>query len=91
MIELTPSQRNYLTHMLGADKDIAPRDRGYRNRFCATIGDPADKDLTEMVGMGLVVRGAVINDGHSVFYHATEAGMDAVGLTKRQKKNAMGE
>lgn len=88
-MKLTDKQRNYLSHMLGAQSHVSKSQWGYRNRFCAGVGSDDEGDLKVLAEMGLVTRGAEINGGQNVMYHATEAGMDAIGLTAKQKKNAM--
>jgi hypothetical protein len=84
----TTEQRSYLTHMLGAESHINKKSWGYRNHYCASVGGKDERDLTELEGMGLVRRGFTINDGKSVYFFATEKGMDAAGLTAKQKKRA---
>ena len=90
-IELTQSQREALIHMLGMGKHIHVASRGYRNQYCASVGGEDEKQLTAMAELGLVRRGGTINEGTSVYFFATEAGMDAIGMTKTQKKRAMGD
>ena len=86
---ITTADRLYLTHMLGAESHIPKKQWGFRNYYCAGVGTDDESNLTAMVKAGLVVRGRTINDGDSVYFHATVAGMDAIGLTKAQKANAM--
>lgn len=86
---VTDEQRENLIHMLGVGNHIAKSQRGYRNYFCAGIGCTDEAQMMEMERLGLVRRGHKINDGQDVFYHATEAGMDAIGMTPAQKKRAM--
>lgn len=85
---LTREQRSYLTYMLGAELHIEKSRWGYRNYYCAGVGEKDEHDLMEMAELGLVRRGHVINDGESVYFFATEQGMDAIGLTAKQKQNA---
>lgn len=87
-MEISAEQRSYLTHMLGAESHIAKRLWGYRNYYCAQVGGKDDSDLTDMAVLGLVRRGHTINDGAHVYFFATEQGMDAIGLTPKQKQNA---
>lgn len=89
MTEITKEQREYLTHMLGMGKHTAKSLRGYRNRFCAGVGGKDEAALTVMADAGLVERGRTINDGASVYFYATEAGMDAIGMSKAEKRRAM--
>ncbi len=90
-MQLTKEQRDYLTHMLGAERHVATSRWGYRNYYCAGVGGQDERDLMALVDLGLVRRGHVINGGESVYFFATEQGMDAVGLTDAQKRNAQGE
>lgn len=86
---LTKEQREYLTHMLGAERHIPKPTWGFRNYFCAGVGTNDEAELMKMAELGLVRRGRTINDGDSVYFHATETGMDAIGLKPAQKKRAM--
>lgn len=89
MAELSQRERAYLAYMLGIEPHVSKKKWGFRNRYCATIGGSEESHLTAMANAGLVVRGREINAGASVFFHVTEAGMDAIGLTSAQKKRAM--
>lgn len=89
MPELTKKQTEDLHHMLCAVSNVKKSNWGYRNHYCAGVGSEDEASFTEMEKAGLVARGRVINDGDSVFFHATEAGMDAIGLKPAQKKRAM--
>lgn len=89
MSELTKKQAEDLHHMLGAVSNVKKSNWGYRNHYCAGVGSEDEVSFTEMEKAGLVTRGRVINDGDSVFFYATEAGMDAIGLKPAQKKRAM--
>lgn len=89
MTELTKKQRDYLTHMLGAESHISKRYWGYRNYYCAEVGGKEESDWNEMAMVGLVRRGFTINEGASVYFFATAAGMDAIGLKPAQKRRAL--
>lgn len=88
---ITKAQRDYLTHMLGAESHIKKSQWGFRNYYCAGVGCNDERDLMAMAELGLVRRGRTINDGDSVYFIATEKGMDAIGLSKKQKANATEE
>jgi hypothetical protein len=87
-MEITAEQRSYLTHMLGAESHIRKSNWGYRNYYCAEVGGKDERNLAEMATLGLVRRGHTINEGTDVYFFATEQGMDAIGLTAKQKANA---
>ena len=72
---ITDEQKETLIHMLGAGEHIRKSLRGYRNHFCAQVGGEDEAVLEQMAALGLVRRGVVINEGTSVYYHVTEAGM----------------
>ncbi len=88
-ITLTDRQKKFLKSALGAHPHVPKKDWGYRNHFCAGVGSQDQADLDIMVSMGLFKTGTTINNNQSVFYHATVAGMDAIGLTPEQKANAL--
>lgn len=56
-----------IEHSLGFPRAAAP----YRNRYCAETGDPL---LNEMVDLGMMARGSVINEGRDSYFCVTEAG-----------------
>lgn len=72
-----------LRHMLGARSTDSKRDWGYRNYYCANVGDESMARLAEQ---GLVIRGNASPE--QAYWHATEAGCKAIGLTDRQIKKA---
>lgn len=86
---ITESQKSYLIHMLGMGSNVRRCNKGYRNYYCAGVGLSEERDLLAMAELGLVIRGRESNDGASVCFHATEKGMNAIGMTKAQKKRAM--
>lgn len=88
-VEATEAQKKILRHMLGAGRDVARRNWGYRNRYCASVGTQPEADLTEMVKIGLVARGDLMNDDKQVMFYATVAGCCAIGLSDAAIKRAM--
>lgn len=86
---MTKEQREYLVHMLGMGSHVKKRNRGYRNMYCASVGGKEEADLIAMAKAGFVRRGFTINEGTSVYYFATEAGMDAIGMSEAEKKRAL--
>ena len=81
---------DHLRHMLGATEDTPRKRHGYRNRFCADIGDGQDyRDMLEMERAGLVKAGRQINGFTSQYFHATVAGCQAIGLGQAAIKRAM--
>lgn len=84
---LNSESESILRHMLGARQDIKKTNWGYRN-YIAVDSKSSDKIiLDQMVMKGLAVRG--ITGKHLTFYHATEAGMDAIKLTEAQKRRSL--
>jgi len=81
--------RSYLMHMLGAESHIKESQWGYRNYYCAGVGSKDEQDLMKLAEIGLVRRGFTINEGEDVYFFATEKGMDAIGLTSKQKARAL--
>lgn len=74
-----------LRHMLGMRSHIARRSWGYRNHYA-----PGPDDVSAMerlVSAGLVARGRPYQGAH--FYHATEAGCRAAGLSKAATRRAL--
>jgi hypothetical protein len=72
-----------LRHMLGAKSTDKMRDWGYRNYYCANVGD---KSMERLAQQGLVQKGAASKD--QAYWHATEAGCKAIGFTAKQIKKA---
>ena len=77
-IGVSDEHRYILEHMLGAGS-ARP---GYRNHFCTSLSSSDYALLAEMACLGLVEAGRIINDGRDQFFHATDAGYAAVGLTR---------
>jgi len=82
---LTLDDLKKLRHMLGMTYE--PRDWGFRNYY-ATSGGEAMQALDRLVTMGYVVKSRTSGDSMH-YYHATEAGMIAAGLSAKQIKRAM--
>lgn len=89
MMDLTNEQRDLLRHTLGVHSGIKPRDYGYRNRFQATVGSDNYQALTELVTLGLMIKGGTANEGRQQWFHATEAGCRALDFNAKQIANAM--
>lgn len=83
-----PRDMECLKHMLGIQSNIRKVMWGYRNRFCSAPGSDDYESMQRLESAGLVERGR--NIGDMVTFHATQAGCEAVGLSKRQIANAMG-
>lgn len=77
---ISAKHHDLLVHMLGCGDHIPKRSRGYRNRFCAVIGDDDYRSMNEMLIAGLVTAGCKINQGTMQFFHATKEGAQAIGL-----------
>lgn len=88
VISISDSERRILRHMLGMGADVARISRGYRNRYVTPPGS-AGFEILE----GLKSRGLVEEIPHGTWYcfHATEAGMDALGMSAEEKARAKDE
>lgn len=90
MTELPPLWKEKLTHMLGAGSHIPKAQHGYRNYFCVQT-ESYDEDYHTMVTMeraGLVKVGKMSQYGVQ-FFHATDAGCRAIGLSDKAVQRAM--
>lgn len=59
----------------------------YRNHFCVGAEDCVHRPVVEeMVREGLLVAGAVINDGRDRFFHVTVAGAREAGVLNRFRR-----
>lgn len=74
-----------LRHMVGFDEK---KNRGYRNRFCATVGSPDWETMKSMEGEGWVTQGQTLN-GNMVMFHATEKGCRKAGLSRSETSRAL--
>lgn len=82
-MELTEQQEKKLRHMLGAEHGRYRKDQwGFRNHYAANPNSPACAELKEMKEIGLVSEGG--SSENMIFFHATEKGCKAIGLTKTQ-------
>jgi hypothetical protein len=88
MTELKPLWKENLTHMLGAGSHVPKKQHGYRNQFCASLGDEDHISMLQMEVAGLVVKGRILNSGMQ-FFCATKAGCKAIGLGKAAIKRAL--
>lgn len=71
-----------LRHMLGVASNVPKKDIGYRNYFNSCPGHGDLPSLERLEANGLVRR------GRPDYWHATEAGCKAIGLTDKQIKKA---
>jgi hypothetical protein len=71
-----------LRHMLGVASNVPKKDIGYRNYFNSCAGHSDLPALERLEANGLVRRGG------PNYWHATEAGCKAIGLTDKQIKKA---
>lgn len=81
---LTLEDLHILRHMVGMGEK--PRDWGYRNYY-ATSGGPAKEALDRLSTLAYVTKGRA--DETMAYYHATESGCIAAGLTGKQIKRAL--
>ena len=80
---MTDEQEKKLRHMLGAVPGRYRKNQwGFRNYYCASKGGQDHTDLQQMAADGLVSQGHV--GEKTIYFHATEAGCKAIGLTKAQ-------
>ena len=82
--QVTAEDMKKRKHMLGATENRPKKEWGFRNYFAA--GQNAVPGLERLVTAGLCVRGAPYMDAH--YYHATQEGCAAVGLSKAATKRA---
>ena len=85
---LTDEEMDNLQHMLGVRSHVHKRDWGFRNYYCASIGSKQEQELLHLVQVGFVMEG--YRDEINVFFHATELGCFAAGLSNLQTKRALG-
>lgn len=84
MNDLTELEKLKLKHMLGAGYKTV--NAGFRNYFASgQIDMPV---MESLVSKGMAKRGAKYHDRY--YYHATNDGCKAAGLTDKQRKEAMG-
>ncbi|TWT48202.1 hypothetical protein KOR42_39920 [Thalassoglobus neptunius] len=76
--EHPPEYLTILRHMLGANSSRP----GYRNHYCAEVNSASHSTLLDMAMIGLVKPGRIINQGADRYFHATPAGMAAVGVER---------
>lgn len=86
--QVPPQWIDHLRHMLGATEHKRKSSWGYRNQFCAEINYTDHVTMLEMVAAGLVTPGRIINQGKDMYFHATIAGCEAIGLSKAAIKRA---
>lgn len=79
---LAKEHERKLRHMLGAEHHYRKNQWGFRNHYAAGTNSTAHHELNEMAALGLVKQGRTTEN--MVFFHATEAGCKAIGLTKAQ-------
>lgn len=82
---VTDDDMHKLRHMLGVCDHKPKKTWGYRNYFAAGAGQVAS--MERLVSAGHMERGSKPHD--LTYYHATEAGMDAIGMSKAEKRRAM--
>lgn len=81
---VTDEDMESLRHMLGASVHIKKSRWGYRNYFAAGAGQV--ESMERLVAAGYAFKGSKPFD--LTYYHATEAGMDAIGMSKAAKRRA---
>lgn len=87
MIVLGHYELEILRHTVGADRHVKKRDWGYRNRYAASSTSDVMKSLRWLESEGLMAQGEATSN--LIFFHATEAGCRAAGLSKKQTARAL--
>lgn len=76
-MQLSEKEKRVLIHSLtGSKKERVV----YRNHYCASPGHHSWEELQYLVKKGAMISGRQIENG-SRFFHVTEKGAQAVGLT----------
>lgn len=78
-IRTTKRQREILEHAIGHPPK--GKQKPYRNYYCAEVGSPDAVLIDELVSMGLMTKGPLINDGRDFYAYVTEAGASEVNGT----------
>lgn len=86
---VSDSDLRKLNHMLGIDNATPAAKWGYRNHFATCPGSPDHECMQRLMAAGLVRQGQ--QAPKMFFYHATETGCRAAGLTEVGIKRALGE
>ena len=90
-VTLDERQVEILTRMLGAGPDVPKKSHGYRNRYCAVVGQEPHAQLLRLIDTGLVEAGPKINEGRDQLFYATYAGCQAIGLGPKAIERAMAD
>lgn len=87
-MDVSEKNLELLRHTLGATEKKR-KNWGYRNYFCANNNetDPDYQGCRALERAGLMVAGNA--NKHSQYFHATEAGMKAIGFNEAQIEKAM--
>lgn len=83
--DISAEDRGNLRHMLGIASNVPKKQWGYRNYYASSVSDMPS--MTRLEAAGLVRRGRPYEDAY--YFHATEAGCLAVGLSAKQCQNAL--
>ena len=87
-LDLTSDELQKMQHMVGATKNIPKRQHGYRNYYASSVENSGV--MENLLKKGLVFRGKKHHIGQcDYYYHATEKGCKAIGLTKAATKQAL--
>lgn len=83
----TPADIDKLRHALGAVPGRYAKSKwGWRNHFCAGHGAQTEA-MQRLVADGLMLQGRAQEE--ATFFHATPAGMAAVGMSKAAIKRCL--
>lgn len=83
--DISAEDMSNLRHMLGVARNVPKKQWGYRNYYASSVSDMPSMRRLEVAG--LVRRGRPYEDAY--YFHATEAGCLAVGLSAKQRQDAM--
>lgn len=74
-----------LRHMVGAATNTPKKQWGYRNHYAS--GSKDNPSMERLVAVGYAIMGKPYQNGF--YYHATEKGCKAIGLSKAAIKRAL--
>lgn len=83
--DISAEDMDNLRHMLGIARNVPKKQWGYRNYYASSVSDMPS--MTRLETAGLVRRGRPYEDAY--YFHATEAGCLAVGLSAEQRQDAL--
>jgi hypothetical protein len=82
ILELTEKQLQQLKHTVGAAPEISRKNWGYRNHYCVRAGSEQEAEMMELVKLDLMEKGQEAST--NTYFHCTEMGCKAAGLSRKQ-------